>query len=59
MKVDPGLALNYTNRKFIKRFQEIETILKEKNIQLADVDLKYLDSLWDQIKAREKQNFNL
>lgn len=58
MKIDPTLALNRTNCKFIKRFQEIESILKEKNMELAETDLKFLDSLWDEIKLREKQNLN-
>jgi tetrapyrrole methylase family protein/MazG family protein len=47
LKVDEELALNYTIDKFIKRFEYIEKIAKEKNIELADMSLEEMDKLWE------------
>lgn len=48
--VDPENALEHTNRKFINRFNFIESKLKEAGKSFSDVNMKELDALWDQAK---------
>lgn len=55
LKINPTLALNQTNRKFTKRFREIESILKDQGISLKQADIQLMDKLWDEIKKREKE----
>ena len=51
--VEPEQALRAANRKFTRRFRFIETRLAEDGMRPGDVDLEYLDGLWDQAKATE------
>lgn len=53
MKIDPALALNRTNNKFVKRFQKIEERLKEQKIDIKGAGLPLLDSLWDEVKKED------
>ena len=52
--INPEEALMKTNRKFIKRFNFIEEELKKKNLNFKDVNLEYMDKLWE--KAKELEN---
>lgn len=47
LKVDEEIALNYTIDKFIKRFEYIERIAKEKDIELMNMSLDDMDKLWE------------
>ena len=47
LKVDEEIALNYTIDKFIKRFDYIERVAKEKNIELTNMNLDEMDKLWE------------
>jgi tetrapyrrole methylase family protein/MazG family protein len=47
LKVDEEIALNYTIDKFIKRFEYIEGVAKEKNIELINMNLDEMDKLWE------------
>jgi XTP/dITP diphosphohydrolase len=47
LKVDPELALERTNRKFIKRFQYIEDNAPK---DLQEMTLEEMDALWNQAK---------
>lgn len=47
LKVDEEIALNYTIDKFIKRFEYIEKIAKEKNMELTSMNLDEMDKLWE------------
>ncbi|MFT8347719.1 nucleoside triphosphate pyrophosphohydrolase [Clostridium saccharoperbutylacetonicum] len=47
LKVDEEVALNYTIDKFIKRFAYIESVAKEKNIELTKTSLDEMDKLWE------------
>ncbi len=51
--VEPEQALRAANRKFTRRFRFIESRLAEEGLHPGDVDLQYLDKLWDQVKATE------
>jgi len=52
--VDPTLALNGTNQKFISRFHELESRLQEQNLRPEDTDLETMDGIWEQIKAENR-----
>jgi len=49
LKVDPELALERTNRKFIKRFQYIE---ENAGKDLQDMTLEEMDALWNEAKKK-------
>lgn len=51
--VDPELALEKTNKKFIRRFQYIEDKAAEQNKALKDMTLKEMDALWNRAKEME------
>ena len=54
-KVDPEEALRSTNRKFYKRFQFIEKIVKEKGYDMESMTLEELDEIWNLSKQQEKE----
>ncbi|MCF4152085.1 nucleoside triphosphate pyrophosphohydrolase [Dethiosulfovibrio sp. F2B] len=54
--VDPHLALERSNKKFIDRFGRIEQDLRDRNKSWTDTDLDELDSLWDWAKAVSRQD---
>ncbi|MBL7683039.1 MAG: nucleoside triphosphate pyrophosphohydrolase [Flavipsychrobacter sp.] len=54
-KVDPEMALEKTNKKFIRRFQQIEAMAAEEGKLLHDMTLAEMDALWNQVKAMERQ----
>jgi XTP/dITP diphosphohydrolase len=51
--IDPELALEKTNKKFIRRFQHIEAKAKEMGKDLHDMTLAEMDALWNQAKEQE------
>lgn len=51
--VDPEAALEKTNKKFIRRFQQMETMAAAENKLLHDMDLAEMDALWNKAKALE------
>ena len=53
-KVDPELALERTNKKFIRRFQAMESIAKKQGKVLHDMNLDEQDALWNKVKEQEK-----
>jgi XTP/dITP diphosphohydrolase len=52
LKVDPELALERTNRKFIDRFNKMEIIANERGQSLLDMNLEEKDALWNLVKER-------
>lgn len=52
-KVDPEQALEKTNKKFIRRFQHIETMAKAQGKLLHDMTLAEMDALWNNAKEQE------
>lgn len=54
-KVDPEMALEKTNKKFIRRFQHIEAMAAEEGKLLHDMTLAEMDALWNKVKAQERQ----
>ena len=51
-KVDPELALQRTNQKFIQRFQYIEEQVTK---PLSDMNLEEMDALWNEAKVKLKK----
>jgi len=51
LNVNPENALERTNKKFIKRFQYLESKAKELNKSLKDMTLTEMDVYWEQAKS--------
>jgi tetrapyrrole methylase family protein/MazG family protein len=56
LKIDPSLALNKTNQKFVRRFKTMEKRVEEKGLGLAEMRLDQMDEIWDQIKDEEDES---
>jgi tetrapyrrole methylase family protein/MazG family protein/ATP diphosphatase len=54
LEVDPEDSLRYTNAKFVRRFQYVETRLAERGKTPDQSDLAEMDALWDEAKAAER-----
>ena len=53
-KLNPDNALEYTNQKFIRRFNYVESRSAELGKSMKDMTLRELDDLWDEAKKMEK-----
>ena len=53
--IDPELALERSNRKFIRRFNHIESKVSAQGEQLRDQPLEQLEAYWQEAKAGEKR----
>lgn len=51
--INPDTALERTNRKFIKRFQYLESQTMQKGINLKDMTLAQMDVHWEEAKKLE------
>jgi uncharacterized protein YabN with tetrapyrrole methylase and pyrophosphatase domain len=51
--VQPGPALDRANRKFRRRFEEIERLAGERGIDVSSAGLEMLDGLWEEVKATD------
>jgi tetrapyrrole methylase family protein/MazG family protein len=47
-------ALQSTNRKFMRRFQSMESVVRAQGRNLDQLTLEQMDALWDQAKAAER-----
>jgi MazG family protein len=56
LSLDPESALRKTNRKFRRRFQWMERLLREKGMALETASMDELESLWQQAKKEEKES---
>ena len=52
LKIDPEAAIERTNVKFKKRFEYIEKIAKEKNVELNDMSLQEMNDIWNIAKTK-------
>ena len=48
-------VLERTNKKFIHRFQQMESIAAGRGTRLADLSLAEMDAIWDEVKSRTTQ----
>jgi MazG family protein len=51
LKIDPEVALSRATLKFESRFRTIETLGRERGLDLRTLGLEGLDRLWDEVKA--------
>jgi MazG family protein len=54
VNVNPEEALQSTNRKFMRRFESMETNVRERGQNLDQLELEEMDRLWDEAKAAER-----
>ncbi len=56
LNVDAENALELTNKKFIKRFTQMEEKARQENRDLKNMSLEEMDSWWNEIKIKNKSN---
>ena len=49
--IEPENALELTNKKFISRFNYVESAAKEKGMNLKEMSLEEMDELWNEAKS--------
>ncbi|MDX1954001.1 MAG: nucleoside triphosphate pyrophosphohydrolase [Chitinophagaceae bacterium] len=54
LQIDAENALEKTNKKFIKRFTDMETIALSKGQDLSTMSLQEMDAIWDEIKKQPR-----
>ncbi len=53
IKTDPEQALEQTNKKFIRRFVQVEALAEQQGKSLHDMTLWEMDALWNKVKETE------
>lgn len=53
VRVEPETALRQANRKFERRFAQMETLLMQQGTNLSQLDLDAWEDLWCRVKAEE------
>jgi len=53
LNIDPEQALEKTNKKFIRRFQQVEAMAEADGKSLHDMTLWEMDALWNKVKELE------
>lgn len=53
LRVQPSVALDAANKKFRRRFEEVEALAAERKIEMTTAGLAKLDELWDEVKRTE------
>ncbi len=56
LKVQPEAALRDSNRKFERRFRELEALAAEQSKPLSELSTVEMNDLWDRIKLRERED---
>ena len=54
LEINPEEALQSTNRKFMRRFESMETAVRASGRNLDDLSLEEMDRLWDDAKSAER-----
>jgi len=54
LNVDPEQALRQSTEKFERRFRALEEAVRRSGREISALSLQELDTIWDEIKAREK-----
>lgn len=55
LKIDPEAALNATSEKFIRRFEMMDELARENNLELEEMTLEEMDWLWNKSKEIERE----
>ncbi len=53
--INPDAALERTNQKFIRRFQQMEQLAGAQKTSVADLTLEEMDALWEEAKKQERK----
>ena len=53
LRIEPELALRAATDKFRGRFEQVETMARDRAIDLREAPLEVLDGLWDEAKSAE------
>jgi len=56
LHVDAEGVLEKTNKKFIYRFQQMETIATARGKSLSDMTLEEMDSVWNEVKKQTQHH---
>jgi MazG family protein len=54
LDIDPEEACRQANKKFLKRFQKMEVLIKDDGKDINQMNQKEMDHFWDQVKINEK-----
>jgi len=54
LKVDAENALELTNKKFIKRFKQMEDAVQQNGMSLGNMTLAEMDAIWNEIKKQSR-----
>lgn len=54
LEIDPHKALQFANKKFLRRFHSMEDLMLAKGVQLEDMNQSQMDVFWNQAKSIEK-----
>lgn len=54
LKVDAENALELTNKKFIKRFKQMEDAVQQNGMNLGNMTLAEMDAIWNEIKKQSR-----
>lgn len=54
LNVDPDHALAKTNKKFMERFQAMESIVAARGQKMTDLNLTEMDTIWNQVKKTDR-----
>ena len=54
LRIDPELALQAANRKFMRRFHWIEAELRRRGIAISTAGSELMETLWEEAKKAER-----
>ena len=54
LQIDPDIAIESANQKFMRRFLKLEEIAKKRNQNIENANIDDLDELWEEVKRGEK-----
>jgi uncharacterized protein YabN with tetrapyrrole methylase and pyrophosphatase domain len=56
LEIDPELALRAANKKFLKRFDSMEDLMREEGAILEEMNQSQMDLFWNKAKILEKKS---
>lgn len=54
LHIDAEGALEKTNKKFMRRFMQMEEVATAQGLSLAEMTLEQMDAIWDEVKQKNK-----
>ena len=59
LKIKPEICLQKANKKFERRFKQVETLINQNKGALIDATIDEMEQAWQQVKQLEKLNNKL